>query len=476
MSEFNIPEDQITARLKIDNPWWREEKIPEFYRKLSPRLYFNQLNELFRQRQPQRAVVLMGPRRVGKTVIIFHLIQDLIRTGTDPRKIIYLSLDTPVYSGETLESLFNICRRANGLGLINDGYHVFYDEVQYLKDWEVHLKSLVDTYRGVKFVASGSAAAALKLKSRESGAGRFTDFSLPPLTFHEFIHLRDAKHLIRSVEDEWQGKFFTRYDTVSIDDLNKEFISYLNFGGYPEVSLSEQIQTDPARYLKSDIIDKVLQRDLPTLYGIQDVRELNRLFTTIAFNTGNEFSIEGLAQTSNISSNTIRKYIDYLEAAFLIKVVHRIGQEGKKFRRVSTFKVYLTNSSLRSGLFAPLGEEDERIGNLVETGVFAQWFHRPNFVTYYARWPRGEVDIVSLSKGEQRPNWAVEIKWSDTFVEKPQKLKSLLSFAAKNELSSVVVTSKTKTVNLTYNNVELRFIPASLYCYTVGRRSVEGEG
>jgi predicted AAA+ superfamily ATPase len=474
MSKLNIPEEQIIARLGVDNPWWQEERIPEFYQQFSHRLYFSQLNALNREKQPNRAVVLMGPRRVGKTVIIYHLIQELIRTGADPRKIIYLSLDTPVYSAESLESLFNICRKANGLSKISEGFYVFYDEVQYLKEWEVHLKSMVDTYHGVKFFASGSAAAALKLKSRESGAGRFTDFSLPPLTFHEFIHLRGAKHLIRSVSDEWQGKAFTRYETVSIEDLNKEFISYLNFGGYPEVSLSERIQSDPARYLKSDIIDKVLQRDLPTLYGIQDVRELSRLFTTIAFNTGNEFSYESLAQTSGVSSNTIRKYINYLEAAFLIKIVHRIGETGKKFKRVSTFKIYLTNSSIRSGLFAPLKDEDERMGNLVETGVFAQWFHRSNFTTYYARWARGEVDIVSLNKAEQKPSWAVEVKWSDAYADKPQKLKSLLTFATKNKLSSVVVTSKTRTETVIHQGIELRFVPAALYCYTVGRRSVEG--
>lgn len=418
----------------------------------------------------------MGPRRVGKTVIIFHLIQKLIDEGADPRKIIYLSLDTPVYGGRSLEELLDLCRRANGLSAINTGFYVFYDEVQYLKNWEIHLKSLVDTYRGVQFIASGSAAAALKLKSRESGAGRFTDFSLPPLTFHEFIHLRDAKHLIRSVQDTWQGKPFTRYDTVSIDDLNEEFISYLNFGGYPEVSLSKEIQRDPARYLKSDIIDKVLQRDLPTLYGIQDVLELNQLFTTIAFNTGNEFSYETLAQTSGVTRNTIKKYVSYLEAAFLIKIVHRIDAVGKKFKRANYFKIYLTNPSLRSGLFVPLEDGDERLGNLVETGIFSQWFHRPNFTTYYARWGSGEVDIVGLNKEELKPNWAVEIKWSDVFVEKPQKLKSLLSFAAKNNLPSAVVTSKTRTENSVYNGVELRFVPASLYCYTVGRRSVEGEG
>ncbi|HUX40691.1 MAG TPA: AAA family ATPase [Rectinemataceae bacterium] len=59
---------------------------------------------------------------------------------------------------------------------------VIFAETQYLKDWEVHFKSLVDSCPEVRFVESGSAAAALKMKSRESGAGRFTDFVLPPLT------------------------------------------------------------------------------------------------------------------------------------------------------------------------------------------------------------------------------------------------------------------------------------------------------
>ena len=66
-----------------------------------------------------------------------------------------------------------------------EGYYVFFDEIQYLKDWEIHLKVLCDSHRHIKFVASGSAAVALKMKSIESGAGRFTPLSLPPLLFCE---------------------------------------------------------------------------------------------------------------------------------------------------------------------------------------------------------------------------------------------------------------------------------------------------
>ena len=70
-----------------------------------------------------------------------------------------------------------------------DGCYFFFDEVQYLKEWENYLKTMVDSYHDTKFVVSGSAAAALMRKSQESGAGRFTDFVLPPLTFAEFIDM-----------------------------------------------------------------------------------------------------------------------------------------------------------------------------------------------------------------------------------------------------------------------------------------------
>ena len=476
MALRTVSDQQMIARLRVDNPWWGSGQVPDFYRSLHPRLYFNELFGLIRQKKPHRAVVVMGPRRVGKTVLLFHTVQRLIEGGTDPKRIMYLSLDTPVYGAADLDHLFRLCRRANGLVDADSTYYVFYDEVQYLKDWEVHLKSLVDTYHRVQFVASGSAAAALKLKSQESGAGRFTDFSLPPLTFHEFIHLRELNYLIQPRQDEWRGKQFTSYDTINIEELNEHFIAYINFGGYPEVSLSKDIQQDPARYLKSDIIDKVLQRDLPTLYGIQDVLELNRLFTTIAFNTGSEFTYETLAMTSGVSKNTIKKYIHYLEAAFLLKIVHRIDAGGKKFKRATHFKIYLTNPSLRSGLFAPVSAGAENLGSLVETAIFSQWFHRAHFTTYYARWQGGEVDIVGLNKEQRKPSWAVEIKWSDHFARQPQKLKSLRAFASLNALKQVVVTSKTITETVELEGLTVKFAPAALYCYTVGRRSVEGEG
>lgn len=417
----------------------------------------------------------MGPRRVGKTVMIFHTIQNLIDHGVDPQRIFYLSIETPIFNNIGLEELFSFCRKAVGKEDDTKGFYVFFDEIQYLKDWEIHLKSLVDSYHHIKFVVSGSAAAALKLKSNESGAGRFTDFTLPPLTFHEYIHLKDLESLIIPKKKLWNGISLNVYDTINIHTLNKHFIDYINFGGYPEVSLSKEVQTNPSRYIKSDIIDKVLLRDLPSLYGIQDVQELNSLFTTIAFNSGNEFSHENLSVSSGVSKNTIKKYIGYLEAAFLIRVVNKIDQSGKKFKRAHAFKIYLTNPSLRSALFSPINSTSKVIGNMVETAIYSQWFHRYWHTPFYARWNNGEVDIVGLSHDHLKPAWAVEIKWSNRYFERPEELKSLASFMEKNGLERAIVTTIDVTKEKAVGDKTYDYMAASLYCYTVGRRTLETE-
>ena len=183
--------------LKIDNPWWTEGRIPSYYQEMSPRLYLDIFYPLVRDVSIQRALILMGPRRVGKTVMLYHSIQRLIDEGVSPQNIIYVSVETPIYNNILLEQLFSLAKQILDKEDSQEEFYVFFDEIQYLKDWEINLKSLVDTYHNVKFVASGSAAAALKKSSNESGAGRFTDFNLPPLLFFEYIHIMNYEHLMR---------------------------------------------------------------------------------------------------------------------------------------------------------------------------------------------------------------------------------------------------------------------------------------
>jgi predicted AAA+ superfamily ATPase len=278
---------------------------------MKPRLYLDIFYSLVTNIDINRAVILMGPRRVGKTVLLYHTIARLLAEGVPQQNIIYISVETPIYNKIYLEHLFNLSKQTLGKEENDQNkYYVFFDEIQYLKDWEVNLKSLVDTYKNVKFIASGSAAAELKRRSNESGAGRFTDFNLPPLTFYEYIHLKGYEQLMIPQKMLWKGEYIDSFRTIDIDKLNNLFIDYINYGGYPEVVFSQKIQENPGQFIRHDIIDKVLLRDLPSLYGIQDVQELNSLFTMIAYRSGSQFSYESMSKESGVRKDLLKKYIN----------------------------------------------------------------------------------------------------------------------------------------------------------------------
>lgn len=470
-----IPTEKIIERLRYENPWWITQEIPSLYKEMSKRLYFELFYPFVTETKIRRAVVLMGPRRVGKTVMMFHTIDQLIQEKINPQRIFFVGIDNPIYIHLSLQEILDLCKDAINAEDLK-GYYVFFDEIQYLKDWERHLKVLVDSYPETKFIVSGSAAAALKWHSTESGAGRFTDFMLPPLTFQEFIHLKNKNHLIQNGFIQYGDKQIPYRVTHDIDELNREFLQYLNFGGYPEVVLSEKIQNDMGRYVKNDIVDKVLLRDLPSLYGIKDVQELNRFFTYIAYNTGNEFSYETMSKESGIQKETLKKYLEYLEAAFLIKVLNKVDVNAKRFKRITSFKVYLTNSSLRTALFSPIKETDSEMGNMVETAILSQWMHRENLDLTYSRWKEGrfegEVDLVLVDDKKFKPVWGVEIKWSNRYFEMPQDLNSLIHFCKSNEFENALVTTIDKQGTKEISNLNFTFLPASVYAYNIGENTL----
>lgn len=480
-SRLEIPLHDVQRRLATDNPWWRAGQGIDPEEAVWPRrAYFPQFAELALDTSVRRAVVLIGPRRVGKTVMLKHLVARLLQEdGVAGTQILFLSLDTPLYSGRSLESLvqlfIDLQQHPKGKPL-----WVLFDEIQYLKDWEMHLKSLVDTYPHIRLLASGSAAAALRMKSRESGAGRFSEFFLPPLTFAEYLRFAGQEEALIVDLPEQSGKA-PAYLAPDIHTLNTEFVNYLNYGGFPEAVMNPTVRNHPARFLRQDIVDKVLLKDLPSLYGIGDTQELNRFFNVLAFNTGNEIGLEDLSKHSGITKSKLNEYLEYLEAAFLIRRVHRIDDCASRMQRARTFKVYLTNPSIRAALFGMVVADDEAMGQLAETAVWAQWLHsaQVSHSLHYARWKSGrqdlEVDIVSLDPRTQKPRFAVEIKWSDRIASVPAELRALRELATKFALARPpLVTTRTHTGAVDVEGIQVEFMPVALHCYTIARNLLRG--
>lgn len=454
----------LLARIQDDNAWWRDRKIP-FYEDLSKRRYYHGFYELVSQTFPHRAVVLMGPRRIGKTVMMYQAIQDLLDSGINPNSIFYFSMDTPIYTNMPLEELIYDAISVSDTKI--EGSYFFFDEIQYLKDWEIHLKSLVDKNRKSKFIASGSAAAALRMKSIESGAGRFTDYFLPPLTFSEYIDLNQYdKNLVPIEVDFLEPRRF--YACDDIQKFNAHFIDYINFGGFPEISLNSERVKNPERIIQKDITDKVIMKDLPGLFGIENTLELQQFFNVLSYRTGEILDYKGVSQETNTDNKTIKKYIKYLEAAFLIKVLHRVDMTAKRFKNITQFKVYLTNPSLYIGLFRRIQEGDPRFPHLVETAVYAQYLHREHEFLRYANWKKGkdegEVDLIQVSRNFQEVRWAVEVKWSDN-----PRSKKLKQFMTKNGLKKGIITSRSKFED----SDDLLIVPNSIYAYVVSKNALD---
>ena len=114
------------------------------------------------------------------------------------------------------------------------------------------------------------------------------------------------------------------------------------------------------------------------------------------------------------------------------------------------------------------------MGPLAETAVFAQWFHSDfHRHLHYARWRNGEVDIVYLDR-RHKPDWCVDVKWSDRYVRRSGELNSLTDFASRHPGVTPLVTTRTLMESCMPWSGEARldFMPTSLYCYMVGREAI----
>lgn len=154
--------------------------------------------------------------------------------------------------------------------------------------------------------------------------------------------------------------------------------------------------------------------------------------------------------------------------------IGNVDDNCRTMRRQRNFKIYLNNPSMRAALFAPVKPSDsERLGHLAESAIFSQWQHSRAFRNLrYARWRNdGEVDVVFLHPGTERPEWIGEIKWSDrvrtNFARETRSVRMLME--KHKEIGSSFFTTRTWHTTTKIAGRDAWIVPSALYCYTVGR-------
>ena len=312
--------EQILKVLRAFNPWWATGAVhPDFAKQYRRFAYYEAMKRLD-QTDLRRTVVLTGTRRVGKTTIQYQMIDTLLKRGINPQKIVFISLDHPML-------------KLSGLGEILDCYHeniyalqdcyYFFDEIQYAADWDKWMKSIYDMQPSTHMVATGSASPALVKGSSESGAGRWSIIQVPTLSFYEYCSL--TKIQVPDLGPDIRPTAFARMSQqertavmLKLEPLQNHFMRYLRVGGFPELALASN-DLLAQQIMREDVVDKVLKRDLPSLYKIRSSTELERIFLYLCNVSSDIVSFAAVAkELDGVSRPTVENYIRYLESANLI--------------------------------------------------------------------------------------------------------------------------------------------------------------
>lgn len=466
---LTVDHSDIRERLSFDNPWWAFKTGTRVrFRHPPKRAYFDGFLARVLARNPALPLILAGPLRVGKTVLLRQVLAEVIRRGTSPLRVLYASFTTPVYGTLTLEEMVSIFRQEVD-AKPDDRVLIFLDEVEYLKDWQEQVRALHRSQPKARVVASVSSSAPGTVVG-ETADGAFDMFILPPLTFLEFLRFRDGEEKLLGGPMEKAEQRLSLTPNL-LGTLNGEFHRYINFGGFPEGVIGGHGGAHggaPApTVIRDNVADRVLHKDLADLSGINDTQELNRLFVLLARNTARELAIENLARETSIAKNTLRKYLDYLEHAFLIRRVARLDRAGHRFQRQVTFKVYLTSTALHTAMFGPRTADHPDFPRLVETAVVNQWLGSEVAGRLaYASWKGGGIDLVTMEPGRDVPFYVYEFDWGDDYARSPRGPQMLAEFATRTGAAG---TPYVLTHNIgrpaRMGTLEMTLAPAALYAY-----------
>jgi predicted AAA+ superfamily ATPase len=304
--------EKLKKLLYFHNPWWIDHKVPDSLKLSYRKPVLKKLLDYFKL---DRAILIKGPRRTGKTTLLYQLIDELITKREIPaQNIIYLSCDDPelklltsspsdsrINLSDILDVYEQLREKTTKELKANEKIYLFLDEVHFWQGWQFEIKKYFDKKYPLKFILSGSSASLIK-RGSESLMGRTIEELVLPFSFYEFLscQLKD-KRLDKIILNSQKGfalsnnllkgvkGFFSDMDSPSpIDQLipyqNKIkilFAEYLNRGGFPHL-LEVENPILWQRLLREDVIEKVIYRDLVDLYEIKKPQVLEKFFLYLA--------------------------------------------------------------------------------------------------------------------------------------------------------------------------------------------------
>ena len=424
------------------NQHWIIGKISEDLAKPFKRSFFFHVLEELESRQ---VIVVTGLRRVGKSTIMFQVIQELLMKGIFPRNILYFSFDDEKISLEEVLVTYEKEVLMKSFSTLEERIYVFLDEIQYSRGWEGKLKTFYDLYPKIKFVVSGSASLLIEKSVRDKLAGRFFSILVDPLDFREFAAMK--KITLDYVELDYTRlrEAYLR-QTLALP----MFMDYLRKGGFPELTeeTSEKIIVE---YIRNSVTDRVIFRDFAFLIEKRDVELFEKIMCLVCSNPGMLTNYISISKDLKRDRRTISNYFHLLKYAMLLYQTSNFRKSGVSVRKLP--KTYVSSTgvifSLEPQYFKEKGTLSRIIENLVVVSCKAK---------HYWRRGKNEVDIVLERNKKLVP---VEVKYSKEIEKKD--LRGLLRFMSEGKADFGILVSEETLSEVREGDKTIWIIPAWLF-------------
>lgn len=395
-------------------------------------------------------VALIGPRRAGKTTVMFQFMDALARAGVERKACLHLNLEEPALAPELnlalLDRVYSLYRaEVFPMGRA----YVFLDEVQRLPGWERWVRARNET-EDLKIFVTGSSAA---LMSRELGTlltGRHLTFRVLPLDFREFLSFRAIE---LPAEPALAG---------NPPAIQNAALEYLLWGGFPEVVLAADERRKEA--LLKQYFEDVLFKDVAIRHEIRDLSTLRSVAVHLSTQTASLVSLQRIASVFGVSLDLARGYCAYLEEAFLLRFLPYYSLKAAERQRRPR-KVHAIDTGLRNAV--SLGSSPDR-GRLAETAVANALAREAEDGLYYWQ-DRGEVDLV-VARGNA-PTTLVQVVYEG--LELPEVRRRELEALAEGrarfpEANALLVVARGTAVEDEANTAGIRVLP--LWRFLLGER------
>ena len=475
---------QLIKKLAHFNPWWDGQTLPAEKSYEHKRPVFDLVKKISLNRDLRRSVVLLGPRRAGKTVLLKQLISTAIEEGQVlPSNVCFAEMDHYLMKGA---NPYTIVTAFKEKAMPDQVCLVLLDEIQECEDWQKHLKSLTDNERQCQFVVSGSVAAALARRSKEAGTGRFMPFRLPPVLFYEYLEYENKWPV--SLPKDPSGARQAELNEAEVNELNNAFIDYLEYGACIEPIFNPKIRRNRATLISSELPNADLFYRTANMYGISVDEKIDRLFYHCCNNNGKVLSITSISNQTGIKYDELARYYEYFKAAFLVRRIKKLGPELRGLQRDFKDKYILENPSMYAMVKEPITLDSKDAGHAIEGATIAQFQATSTFsrllrqakICHYGfkrNRKEYEIDMVHATKGTNKIIRLSEIKWSDNKSQLTHGKENLEYVMRRHKLSGGEFEGSYCTTKSTYPKTtgNVRFLPTAQYCVSLGLESFDYE-